>query len=145
MKKLIGLFSMMVLVSVAQNVSAKEHKVKMLNSCEDGIMCFVPGYLKIEKGDTVYFEATDSGHNAVSEKTPDGSKWEVGYEGGKVTFDKEGAHLYYCLPHRSMGMWGVIQVGNAANKDEIVAEAQKQDSALAMSHGRINKYAGMIK
>jgi pseudoazurin len=125
--------------------TGKVHVVKMLNNGEDGIMVFEPGYIKIEKGDTVQFEATDAGHNAVSELTPDGNKWEVGYDGGKVTFNEEGAHLYYCVPHRSMGMWGVIQVGNAVNKDDFMAESKSEDGSLAMNSGRIMKYADQVK
>lgn len=132
------------LLSASSMAMSAEHTVKMLNSGADGIMVFEPGYLKIAKGDTVTFEATDAGHNAVSEVTP-GDAWQVGFTGGKVTFNTEGVEVYYCVPHKSMGMYGIIQVGNATNKAEAVAASDKIDAGFAMNHGRLKGYAANIK
>lgn len=120
------------------------HTVEMKNSGADGIMVFVPGYLKINKGDTVNFVATDAGHNAVSEVTT-GDAWQVGFSGGKVTFNSEGVEIYYCVPHRSMGMYGVIQVGKATNKDDATAKSATIDNGFAMNHGRLKKYISQVK
>jgi len=117
----------------------------LLNSNADGIMVFEPGFLKIEKGDTVNFVAVDPGHNAVSEVTPDGKSWQVGYSGGKVKFDSEGVHIYYCVPHKSMGMYGVIQVGKAVNKEDALAKGKEIDASFAMNQGRLNKYLSNVK
>jgi pseudoazurin len=134
------------LFGVSLGVYAAEHEVKMLNNGADGIMVFEPGYLKIEKGDTVKFVATDAGHNAVSEVMPDGqSAWEVGYEGGSVTFNQEGVNIYYCLPHKSMGMYGVIQVGNATNLEDAKAKGAGIAGAMAMNGDRIDKYLSQAK
>ena len=142
--KLRSLFSVALLVA-SQAAFAAVHEVKMLDKGADGIMVFEPGYLKIAKGDTVKFVATDAGHNAVSEVTPDGSSWEVGYEGGTVTFDKEGVHIYYCLPHKSMAMYGVIQVGAAINAADAKSKAEEIEASFAMNHGRLNKYMAEVK
>lgn len=145
MKKMFKPFLALALLTASQTALTAEHEVKMLNSNAEGIMVFEPGYLKIAKGDTVNFVATDAGHNAMSEVTPDGSRWEVGFDGGKVTFDKEGAHIYYCLPHKTMAMYGVIQVGDVANKAEVVDKAKAIDAGFAMNHGRLVNYADQIK
>ncbi len=141
---LVKLFSAVALLVATNSVTAADHVVKMLNSNAEGIMVFEPGYLKIAKGDTVTFEATDAGHNAVSEVTP-GDAWQVGFTGGKVTFNTEGVEVYYCVPHKSMGMYGIIQVGNATNKAEAVAASDKIDAGFAMNHGRLKGYAANIK
>lgn len=144
-QKLLKLFVTTGLLTAALSLHAAEHEVKMLNNGVDGIMVFEPGYLKIAPGDTVNFVATDSGHNAVSEVTPDGSSWEVGYDGGSVTFEQEGVNIYYCLPHKSMAMYGVIQVGNAVNKDDAVDQANAIEGGFAMNQGRLNKYMTEVK
>ena len=47
-------------------LSGSEHEVKMLNSGPGGTMIFEPAVIKISKGDTVHFKATDLAHNSVS-------------------------------------------------------------------------------
>lgn len=121
-------------------IAGETHVVKMLNAGADGIMVYEPAFLKINVGDTVHFQDTTPGHNAVSEITPSGEKWEVGYTGGKVTFTDEGVHLYYCTPHKMMGMYGVIQVGEAVNKDHALAEAKKIASGIPLNGDRLERY-----
>jgi len=142
--KLVQLFSVVALLVAANAASAADHIVKMKNSNADGIMVFEPGFLQIAKGDTVTFEATDAGHNAVSEVSA-GDAWQVGFTGGKVKFDNEGVEIYYCVPHRSMGMYGVIQVGKGGNAADAKAKADSIDSSFAMNHGRLKGYAANIK
>lgn len=143
-RNLIKLFSAVALLVAANTVSAAEHTVKMKNSNSEGIMVFEPGFLKIAKGDTVNFVATDAGHNAVSEVTT-GAAWQVGFTGGKVKFDNEGVNIYYCVPHRSMAMYGVIQVGKATNKADAMSKADSIDSSFAMNHGRLKGYMANVK
>ncbi len=120
------------------------HTVKMLNHGAGGIMVFEPGFLKINKGDTVYFEATDAGHDAVSSFAP-GDPWRVGFQGGKVTFNDEGIHIYYCTPHKSMAMYGVIQVGEAVNKEAAMKSAKASEAGFAMNQGRLMNYMDQIQ
>jgi len=142
-RNMVSLLTAAAISLFAQTAYSAEHEVKMLNAGADGIMQFEPGFLKIEKGDTVHFVATDAGHNAVSEFAP--TNWEVGYSGGKVTFNEEGVNIYYCLPHKSMGMYGVIQVGNATNKADALAKTQQIEASLAMNNGRVQKYMDQVQ
>jgi pseudoazurin len=144
-KQLIKLFSVVALLAVASAANSATHVVKMKNSNADGIMVFEPGFLKIAKGDTVTFEVVDAGHDAISEVTPDGGSWKVGFTGGNVKFDVEGVNIYYCMPHRSMGMYGIIQVGEATNKADAMSKVETIDAGFAMNHGRLKGYAANIK
>mgnify|MGYP003329383521 FL=1 len=57
-----------------------EHIVKMLNSGDGGQMIFEPAVLKVSKGDTIHFKATDMSHNSASidGMLPDGAvAWQV--------------------------------------------------------------------
>lgn len=112
--------------SFAQDVAAAEgpvvHEVLMLNKDPDDkkrTMIFLPDIVVANPGDTVRFIATDGGHNAVADKNmvPEGaelfkSKISKDFE---VTLTVEGTYGYYCQPHRSMGMVGLILVGDATS------------------------------
>jgi pseudoazurin len=109
---------------------AREWQVKMLNKGSDGsLMAFEQPFIKIQPGDTVRFLATNPGHNAetVAGMLPDGA---VPFRGKineeiVVRFAKPGLYGYKCLPHAGMGMVGLIQVGNAANKPAATAAANR--------------------
>lgn len=104
-------------LALAAEAQAADHQVKMLNKGSDGqTMVFEPAFLKIAAGDTVTFIPTDKSHNSESIKgmAPDGAtpwKGKVNEE-TTVTFTVEGLYGYKCLPHYSMGMVGLIQVGD---------------------------------
>lgn len=109
------------------------HEVQMLNRDPDDkkrTMIFQPDLLKIAPGDTVRFISVDKGHNAVSDK----NMWPEGVEGFKskinqdieITFDKDGTYGVFCQPHRTMGMVGLILVGDpSANYEEARAAKQR--------------------
>ena len=103
------------------------HEVKMLNSGADGIMVFEPAVIKISKGDTVNFVATDMSHNSASldGMIPAGAdSWNGALSQDiSITFTEEGVYVYQCTPHAMMAMVGVIQVGDAVNLDAVKAEA----------------------
>ena len=59
-----------------------EHTIKMLNSGEGGQMIFEPAVIKVSKGDTIHFKASDMSHNSASidGMVPDGANpWSVSY------------------------------------------------------------------
>ena len=119
-----------VLALAASPAAAKEWQVKMLNKGSDGKpMAFEPAFIKIAPGDTVKFLATQKGHNAesVAGMAPAGGNTFKGKinEEIVVRFAKPGLYGYKCLPHVGMGMVGLVQVGNAANKPQAAAAAAK--------------------
>lgn len=128
-------------------VHAEEHKVKMLNSGEDGTMVFEPGYLSVEPGDTVTFMPVDPAHNTNAVLTPDGGQnWEGDInEKVSVTLNKEGVFVYQCNPHLALGMVGVIQVGEATNMDAAKSKAEELKGKMSTGKGRLDKYLSMVE
>jgi len=104
----------------ASPAAAKEWRVAMVNRGADGTMDFTPAFLRIAPGDTVRFVAQDKSHNAESirELTPAGGTLFKGAmnQDAVVKFTKPGLYGYKCLPHFTMGMVGIVEVGNAANR-----------------------------
>ena len=94
---------------------AAEHEIRMLDRGDAGPMVFEPALLRIAPGDTVRFRASDKGHNAESlaVMTPEDTILFRGRinEEVAITFDKPGLYGYQCKPHYSLGMVGLIVVG----------------------------------
>ena len=106
-------------------VLAEDTTVKMLNKFEGEIMVFSKKLVKINVGDTVFWKATDKGHNVefIKGAVPEG------VEKFKSPFNKDveykftipGIYAYWCTPHKSMGMIGFVVVDNdISNKDSIL-------------------------
>lgn len=130
-------------------IHAENYEIKMLNQGSEGYMVFEPSVLKIKKGDTVTFKATDAAHNSASIKgmIPSGAEdWN-----GKlsqdisVTFNVEGVYGYQCTPHMMMAMVGIIEVGgNQSNLESVKAAAQKIKSAFVMNQERLDEYLSQL-
>lgn len=117
-------------LGVASPASAKEWQVKMLNKGGNGaFMVFEPAYLAVKPNDTVKFIPVDKGHNAesVAGMLPAGAATFKGKinEAIVVRFTAPGLYGYKCLPHLGMGMVGLVQVGPAKNKPQVMAEAAR--------------------
>ena len=112
-----------------------------------GMMVFSPGYLKVEVGDTVIFKPSDASHNAESFVSPTAESAFVTDMGEtvRVTFSEEGVYLYKCTPHFVLGMVGVIQVGEAVNKDDAIALWKPMEPTVAMNQDRMASYLDQIK
>ena len=125
-----------------------EHEVKMLNSGADGIIVFDPAVIKISKGDTVNFVATDMSHNSASldGMIPAGANsWNGALSQDiSITFTEEGVYVYQCTPHAMMAMVGVIQVGEAVNLDAVKAEASQKKSIFVSNTDRLDEYLSQL-
>ena len=110
----------------------KTHIVKMLNEGPLGAMVFEPSFIKINTCDSINFEMTDAGHNAVTIAAPENSiPFDTEYKPSTVVqFDTEGVYLYQCSPHAMMAMAGLIQVSEPVNKSKIQEAIQKFESAV---------------
>ena len=111
------------------------------------MMVFNPGYLKVEVGDTVTFKPSDASHNAESFVSPSAESAFITAMGetARVTFSQEGVYLYKCTPHFVLGMVGVIQVGEAVNKEDAIALWKPMEPAMAMNQDRMAYYLDQIK
>ena len=125
-----------------------EHIVKMLNSGDGGQMIFEPAVLKVSKGDTIHFKATDMSHNSASidGMLPEGAAAWAGAMNTdiSVTLDTEGIYVYQCDPHAMMAMIGVIQVGEATNMDAIKQASNSYKSSFIMNTNRIDDYLNQL-
>ena len=127
---LVGVAALLGIAGVTSSATAKEWQVKMLNKGSNGAaMVFEPAYLAVKPGDTVKFIAVDKGHNAetIAGMLPAGAAPFKGKFNEEIVirFAAPGLYGYKCLPHISMGMVGLVQVGPARNKPQVMAEASK--------------------
>jgi len=112
----------------------KTYKVKMLNQGDQGSMIFEPAFIKINAGDSINFEMSDAGHNAVTVAAPAGSvPFDTKYKPSTIVkFDVNGLYLYKCAPHAMMAMAGLIQVSDASNKTEMNEAIMKFEGTVMM-------------
>lgn len=122
-------------------------EIHMKNNGKDGVMVFEPGFVKAQPGDTVVFIPTDRAHNSTSLIIPAGAKPWVGKMDQKfsVKLEHEGVYVYKCDPHIPMGMFGVIQVGKAANLPEAKTKTEELAKSFVMNKDRVAKYLGQVK
>ena len=104
---------------------AEDTIVKMLNKLEKRNMVFSQEIVRINSGDTVFWEATDKGHNVefISKNgIPEGVekfKSKINKD-TEYTFTIPGIYAYWCVPHKTMGMIGFVIVGDdLSNLDSI--------------------------
>ena len=98
--------------------------IEMLNKRGKEKMLYGQDVVKIDVGQTITWTPDSKGHNVQFVSVPEGvekvkSKLSKEFS---YTFEKEGAYLYVCTPHASMGMIGVVIVGNTPsdiNLDEV--------------------------
>ena len=112
----------------------KTYKVKMLNQGDQGSMVFEPAFIKINTCDSINFEMSDAGHNAVTVAAPAGSvPFDTKYKPSTIVkFDVNGLYLYKCAPHAMMAMAGLIQVSDASNKTEMNEAIMKFEGTVMM-------------
>ncbi len=102
---------------------AADLTIDMLNKNADGErMVYSTEVAKVAIGDTITWLPASKGHNVHFISAPDGielvkSKMNKDFS---FTFEKEGIYLYQCTPHKSMGMIGLVVVGeNTDNLDSV--------------------------
>lgn len=151
MKKSIQLLNTLAVAVFAMSAvpaMAADVVVKMLNNGKEGAMVFEPSYVKAAVGDTIVFQSAEKGaHQSVSMLVPAGAKtWSSPIDQDfKVKVEKEGVYLYSCLPHKAMGMVGVIQVGKPVNLAEAKALATKEQAGFAMNKTRFDAAMAKVK
>ena len=124
--KSLKIFLSIVFTIMVTNVSAADVTLEMLNKLDKESMVFSEKVVKINVGDTVFWKATDKGHNVefIKGGTPDGvekfkSKYNIDTE---YKFTIPGIYAYWCTPHKGMGMIGFVVVGgDKSNLDSIKA------------------------
>ena len=97
--------------------------IEMLNKRGKEKMLYGQDVAKIDVGQTITWTPDSKGHNVQFVSVPDGvekvkSKLSKEFS---YTFEQEGVYLYVCTPHASMGMIGMVIVGESdVNLDEVL-------------------------
>ncbi len=96
--------------------AAADYAIKLLSRGNAGAFVFEPMVLRIAPGDTVTFIPIDKGHAAslIDGFAPEGT---IAWQGKlnrpvTVTFRQEGVYGVRCAAHYSLGMAGLIIVGD---------------------------------
>lgn len=96
-------------------VQAKDIIVHMKNQGADGAMTFEPSFVKAAVGDTIRFQPSDPSHNAetLPNMLPAGATPMKGAMNKEavMTVTRPGLYGIKCMPHYSMGMVALVQVG----------------------------------
>ncbi|MFX4083769.1 pseudoazurin [Sphingobium yanoikuyae] len=113
----------------AMPAAAKDITVHMKNKGADGAMVFEPSFVKAAPGDVIHFQPTDPSHNAetISTMLPAGATPMKGAMNKEavLTVSKPGLYGIKCMPHYSMGMVALVQVGKPTAADVAAAKAVK--------------------
>ena len=115
-------FFIFFICSFASN--AADVTVEMLNRSGKESMVYSEKIVRINVGDTVFWKATDKGHNVefIKGGVPEGvDKFKSKYNKDvDYKFTIPGIYAYWCTPHKSMGMIGFVVVGDdKSNLDAI--------------------------
>ncbi len=95
--------------------------IEMLNKRGKEKMLYGQDVARVEVGQTITWTPESKGHNVQFVSVPEGvekvkSKLSKEFS---YTFEQEGVYLYVCTPHASMGMIGMVIVGESdVNLDE---------------------------
>ena len=96
--------------------AAVEYEVRMLDKGPGGAFVFEPGLVKLNAGDSIHFIAADKNHQVgnIRNMIPAGATPFLSRrnEDLTVTFTVPGVYAYDCFTHHSLGMVGLIVVGN---------------------------------
>jgi len=121
--------------------------IEMLNKGEDRSMVFSEEIVKIEVGDSIFWEATDKGHNVEFIKkngVPEGVekfKSKVSKD-AEFTFTIPGIYAYWCTPHKTMGMIGFVIVGNDLSNIEAIKKVKFSGKSKKIAKALISEIEG---
>ena len=111
-----------------QAANAEDMTIDMLNKRDDGAkMVYSEDIARIDVGDTITWVPTSKGHNVHFLAGPEG--WDLPKKSKQnkevaIAFDTPGVYLYQCTPHASMGMIGLVVVGDDTSNADAIAKAK---------------------
>jgi len=124
MKNILKKTLILIFLSSFTPAFAADTTVEMLNKSGKEIMVFSNKIVRVNIGETVYWKATNKGHNVefIKGGTPEGvpkfkSKMN---KDTQFKFEKPGIYAYWCTPHKMMGMIGFVIVGDDKSNLEAI-------------------------
>ena len=116
------LFLIISFISISFSSSAETIEIDMVNKLGKEKMVYSIKVAKIDIGDTIIWKSIDKGHNVEFKEMPEGVKKFKSKlsKDAEYKFEIPGIYLYVCTPHKSMGMIGLVVVGDdRSNLDQI--------------------------
>ena len=105
---------------------AADTTIEMLNKLDNEYMVFSKKIVYIDSGDTIFWKATDKGHNVefVKGAVPAGVEAfkSKPNQDTEYKFNIPGIYAYWCTPHKTRGMIGFVIVGNDLSNFNEVAK-----------------------
>ncbi len=141
------LMIILLVLLVSPTIFAETATIEMLNKGENRSMIFSQEIVKINVGDTVFWQATDKGHNVEFIKkggVPDGVekfKSKVS-KNAEYTFSIPGIYAYWCTPHKSMGMIGFVIVGDDLSNLESIKKVKFAGKSKKIAESLIAEIEG---
>ena len=116
--------SLIILTIFSTSAFAADKTIEMLNKQGKETMVYSKKVVKVNVGDTVFWKATDKGHNVefIKGGVPKGvEKFKTKFnKDSEYTFTIPGIYAYWCTPHKSMGMIGFVVVGDDKSNLEAI-------------------------
>ena len=128
---------------------AEDVTIEMLNKLNKRNMVFSLEIVRIKSGDTVFWKATDKGHNVefISKKGVPGGVEKFKSKVGKDTefnFTIPGIYAYWCTPHKTMGMIGFVIVNNDLSNLDSVKKVKYLGKSKKIAAALIAEAAALI-
>ncbi len=141
-KNLIKFIVSISLLLFSSNSMAADETIEMLNKLGKESMVFSKKIVRVDIGDTVYWKATDNGHNVefIKGGVPEGvEKFKTKFnKDAQYTFKVPGIYAYWCTPHKSMGMIGFVVVGNDKSNLEAIKKIKFYSKSKKIAPELIN-------
>ena len=140
--KLKKYFISLAFILFSTNVFAADETIEMLNKLGKESMIYSKKIVKINVGDTVFWKATDKGHNVefIKGGVPEGvDKFKSKFnKDTQYTFNIPGIYAYWCTPHKSMGMIGFVVVGGDKSNLNAIKEIRFSAKSKKIAPDLIN-------
>ena len=141
-KNLIKFVVSISLLLFSSNSMAADETIEMLNKLGKESMVFSKKIVRVDIGDTVYWKATDKGHNVefIKGGVPEGvDKFKTKFnKDAQYTFNVPGIYAYWCTPHKSMGMIAFVVVGNVKSNLEDIKKIKFYSRSKKIAPDLIN-------
>ena len=140
--KLKKYFISLAFILLSTNVFAADETIEMLNKLGKESMIYSKKIVKIEVGETVFWKATDKGHNVefIKGGVPEGvEKFKSKFnKDTQYNFNIPGIYAYWCTPHKSMGMIGFVVVGGDKSNLNAIKEIRFSAKSKKIAPDLIN-------
>ena len=143
MKLLKNLIILSTFLIMSSHAFAADTTIEMLNKLDNESMVYSKKIVKINTGDTVFWKATDKGHNVefIKNGVPEGvDKFKSKFnKDAEYKFTVPGIYAYWCTPHKTMGMIGFVVVGDDKSNIEAIKAIRFSGKSKKIAPDLINQ------